>query len=107
MFRVIKLAETAGYGFDKIFGGWKTYSDDIPLYYNDIDFVTLSLTTKKPSVKIIELMKNNPNITIAEIAEELNKSTRAIELQIAKLQEQEKIKRAGHDKGGYWEIDER
>ncbi|MCF8070652.1 MAG: putative DNA binding domain-containing protein [Desulfobacterales bacterium] len=116
MFRVIKLAETAGYGFDKIFGGWNTYSDDIPFYYNDIDFVTLSLTTKKPSVKgsvkssvktsvkIIELMKNNPNITIPKIAEQLDKSTRAIEKQIAKLQEQEKIRRTGPDKGGYWEI---
>ena len=116
MFRVIKLAETAGYGFNKIFGGWKTYTDVVPLLINDMDFVSLSLTTKnsavkssvkgavKSSDKIIELMKNNPNITIPEIAEQLVKSTRAIDKQIAKLKEKKSIKRVGSVRAGHWEV---
>jgi len=58
----------------------------------------------KSSVKILGLIRNNKNITIPEIAKEIELSTRAIEKQIAKLKEQRKLKRVGPDKGGYWEI---
>jgi len=58
----------------------------------------------KSSVKILNLIRDNKNITIPEIAQELGLSTRAIEKQIAKLKEQNKLKRIGPDKGGYWNI---
>jgi ATP-dependent DNA helicase RecG len=61
-------------------------------------------TSVKTSVKIIELIGNNKNITIPEIAHSLNKTTRAIEMAIAKLKETGKLKRIGPDKGGYWEV---
>lgn len=60
--------------------------------------------TEKTSVQIISLMKNNPNITSQEIAEKLNRSKRAVEMQIKKLREQGIIKRAGADKNGHWEV---
>ena len=42
LFRAVKLAENAGYGFDKIIDGWKTYID-IPIeFQTDLD---TSLTT--------------------------------------------------------------
>jgi len=47
MFRIIKLAETAGYGFDKIFKGWSTYVDDQLNYISRLDYVDIKLTTRK------------------------------------------------------------
>ena len=62
---------------------------------------------KKTSVQIIEIMKNTPNITLKEIAEKLNRSKRAVEMQVKKLREQEIIERVGADKNGYWKIIEK
>ena len=58
----------------------------------------------KSSVKIIEMMKENPEITIPMIAEMLHKTTRSIEKSIAKLQSNGFVKRVGPDKGGHWEV---
>ena len=53
---------------------------------------------------IIEIIKQNPHITAAEIAMQLNMSSRGVEKQIRKLRELGKIKRTGGRFGGYWEI---
>jgi len=60
--------------------------------------------SEKSSVKIIELMKANRLITIAELSESLALSTRTIEKHIAKLKEDQRIERVGADKGGHWEV---
>jgi ATP-dependent DNA helicase RecG len=57
-------------------------------------------------VKILNLIKEDCHITIPEIARRIELSTRAVEKQIAKLKEQNKLKRIGPDKGGHWEITE-
>ena len=49
-------------------------------------------------------MKENPRITIAELAELIGISTRNIERNIKALQGNGLIARRGPDKGGYWEI---
>jgi ATP-dependent DNA helicase RecG len=49
-------------------------------------------------------MSNNPTISIPEIAQQIGKTTRAIEKQIAKLKLDGSIKRIGPDKGGRWEV---
>lgn len=61
-------------------------------------------TIHKSSEKIIELLENNSEITIAEIAEKISKSTRAVEKQLANLKKQGKIEREGPDKGGIWKV---
>ena len=53
---------------------------------------------------IIDIIKQDPHITVAEIAMQLNMSPRGIEKQIRKLRELGKIKRTGGRFGGYWEI---
>jgi len=58
----------------------------------------------KGSVKILNLIKEDEHITIPEIARRIELSTRAVEKQIAKLKEQNKLKRIGPDKGGHWEV---
>ena len=53
---------------------------------------------------IIDIIKQDSRITVAEIAMQLNMSSRGIEKQIRKLRETGKIKRIGGRFGGYWEI---
>jgi predicted HTH transcriptional regulator len=49
-------------------------------------------------------MKQQSNITIKELAENIGISTRAIEKQIKISKEHKKIKRNGSDKLGEWEV---
>ena len=58
----------------------------------------------KTSGKIVALMRERAEITIPEIANALSKSTRAIELQVARLKSEGKIERIGPPKGGHWEV---
>ncbi|WP_231476734.1 hypothetical protein [Methanoculleus sp. MH98A] len=50
------------------------------------------------------MIRRQPEITIPEMAEALGKSTRAIEMQLAKLKQSGKVQRVGPAKGGRWEI---
>ena len=58
----------------------------------------------KSSVKIIEMMKENPEITIPMMAESLRLTTRAVEKNVARLQAKGVVKRIGPDKGGHWKV---
>jgi len=49
-------------------------------------------------------MRNNPNITLVELALSLNMTRRSIDKKIKILKEQEKIRRVGPDRGGHWEV---
>jgi ATP-dependent DNA helicase RecG len=49
-------------------------------------------------------MKQKPIISIAEMAEQIGKTTRAVEKQIALLKGKRKIRRVGPDNGGRWEV---
>jgi len=61
-------------------------------------------TSGKTSGKIVELMLADSSITIPELAEALAISTRAVEMQIRKLKENEVIGRIDGAKGGHWEV---
>ena len=61
-------------------------------------------TSKKTSEKILKLITTNKYITIIELSENIGVSSRSIERNIKKLQEENKLKRVGADKGGHWEI---
>lgn len=58
----------------------------------------------KSSQKILELMRANPEITIASLVQSVGISDRAIKKQIEKLKAQDRIQRIGPDKGGYWQV---
>ena len=59
---------------------------------------------EKSSGKILEMMKTNRFVTIAELAEHMEISTRAVEKQIANLKDENRIRRVGGAKGGHWEV---
>jgi predicted HTH transcriptional regulator len=45
LFRMVKLAENAGFGFDKIDSNWKEYNSTEPNYVLSFDSTTVNLTT--------------------------------------------------------------
>ena len=59
---------------------------------------------QKSSVKILELIKQTPKITLEEIANVLGISKRAVEKQVKKLREANIIERIGSDRSGWWKI---
>ena len=59
---------------------------------------------QKSSQKIINKMKVNPEVTIAEIAESIGVSDQAVKKHIMKLKRLGRIRRIGADKGGHWVV---
>ena len=66
--------------------------------------IEMAKGSQKSSQKIIELMRRNPEITIAGLALALGVTDRAIKKQIEKLKAQGHVRRIGPDKGGHWEV---
>lgn len=59
---------------------------------------------QKSSEIILALLNNNPKLSARKIAEELGKSSRAIEKQIAVLVKKGYLRREGSPKGGHWVV---
>ena len=58
----------------------------------------------KTPVKMVALMREDPNITIAEMAKTIGVAERTVERNLRKLQENGVVRRVGPAKGGYWEV---
>ena len=54
--------------------------------------------------RVLELIIENNQISAKQISEILNVTSRTIERDIEKLKHQNKIKRIGSEKRGYWEV---
>lgn len=65
---------------------------------------TLKGTLKGTPKRIVELIEENPHITIDNVAEVLQMNRRGIVKHFKNLQQQGIIRRVGPDKGGHWEI---
>ncbi|MEA1928767.1 MAG: winged helix-turn-helix transcriptional regulator, partial [Candidatus Auribacterota bacterium] len=61
-------------------------------------------TLEKTPEKILALLFLNPQLTISELAQRINRSNSAIERAIRKLQKSGRLKRIGPDKGGHWQV---
>ncbi len=59
-------------------------------------------TSEKTSEKILDIIKDNNTITAELIVEKLGISSRAVEYQLKRLQDNNAIKRVGGRKFGYW-----
>ena len=67
--------------------------------------INLQETTQETKQeKIIKLIKENPNITQAEMSKILDITRDGISYNIKVLKEEGKIRRVGATKKGYWEI---
>ena len=61
-------------------------------------------SSQKNSQKIVDFIKERPEITTAEMAERIGVSRRSIVNITNRLQEEGVIRRVGPDKGGHWEV---
>lgn len=61
-------------------------------------------TSVKTSVKILQLLEVNPNLTLADVAKEVGRSLRAVELASSKLVKEGRLRYVGPQKGGHWEV---
>ena len=67
--------------------------------------VKSSGTRQKTTEKVLEYIKNNPQITAPKIAMQLGLSTRGVEKSLRQLRDSGIIKRVGSPTfGGYWEV---
>lgn len=54
--------------------------------------------------RIVEIMRDNPQITISELSKIIGMSNSGIKKNIAKLKEDGVIERVGSDKSGSWKV---
>jgi DeoR/GlpR family transcriptional regulator of sugar metabolism len=60
--------------------------------------------SEKTSEKILAALRQDGSLTIAELASRIGVQNRTIERNIKRLQEQDRLRRVGPDKGGRWEV---
>ncbi len=65
---------------------------------------TAQKTIQKTTQKIMELIKQNPELTRRELAEKIGISDSGIKFSLNQLKKKGAIKRVGPDKGGYWKV---
>ena len=61
-------------------------------------------TSVKASVKILELLARYPEMTLTQVAVEIKRSTRAVEMASSKLVKEGRLRHVGPQKGGHWEV---
>ncbi|MBR0100405.1 MAG: winged helix-turn-helix transcriptional regulator [Treponema sp.] len=61
-------------------------------------------STEKTTEKILLLMKENPKVTTAQLADKTGLSVDGINYNIKKLKKANQISRIGGDKGGFWNV---
>ena len=66
--------------------------------------IIIGTTSEKTSEKILQLLTDDPSLTIAVLAKRCGVTTRSIERNVTKLQADRKLRRVGPDKGGHWEV---
>jgi len=77
--------------------------DTVHAYIKDSE-KSSEIGSDKSSEKILELLRADPRMTIAALAQALSLSTRAIEKALRKLREAGRIERIGPAKGGRWAV---
>ena len=76
---------------------------EVPLSpFNTIAFI--NKVTNKTENLILELIRDNLNITIAQLMIKTNLSEPGVKKNLKKLKEKNMIRRIGANKDGYWEI---
>ena len=61
-------------------------------------------TAVKTPVKILALLEADPSMTLSEVAAEIGRSLRAVELASSKLVKTGRLRYVGPQKGGHWEV---
>lgn len=65
---------------------------------------TIENNCTENEIKLLELLKKNPNMTQVDFSTALNVSRRTVSTILANLKEKKRIERVGSDRKGYWKI---
>jgi predicted HTH transcriptional regulator len=65
---------------------------------------TTGKTTGKTPDAVLQLLVRNPNLTVPELARNLDRTELTIHRAIRKLRESNRLQRIGPDKGGHWQV---
>lgn len=111
IFKDLELVEHIGSGMGKIMNVYKKENFEFMEHFlrMSIPFETplkddYSEPNQKSREKILNIISKNSDITMFELAQLLKLSPKTIEKHIKILKEENKIKRVGTRKEGYWEI---
>ena len=129
IFARMKFMDRRGSGFDKILTGTNRLFDDdknhVEFYATGTHFSVIIYNANYDNVEngvkngvkngvikekekfVYIAMKENPEITIAEIVKKTRIPKRTVERIIARLKEKNLISRDGSKKGGYWEVNDK
>ena len=120
IFRDLEIVEQLGSGVPRIFKTYGRDAFDIRKSYVRVvfnygkpfeDSVIILLQTEtqvetraKTPQLILETLVENPTMTLAELAEKIEKSISAIERASSKLVKEGKLRYVGPRKGGHWQV---
>lgn len=121
LFRMVKLAENAGFGFEKIESNWLAYNHTQPEYHVEFDSLVLKMSINEAVEKavektvektvekfseeiIIDLIRKNPKSTTKNMMDATGLTRRGVEYQLNKLKLSGRLQRVGSDKLGEWMI---
>ena len=72
--------------------------------YQETTKKTTKKATKKMSDKLMEIIEENPNISVKEMAKIVGLTTDGVQYHIRNMKEHGLIEHVGPDKGGYWKV---
>ena len=100
------LIESWGRGTIKIFNEAKAAKIPVPIFrYEDNGFyVIFNYVEVSVQQQVLDLIKDDPKITIAEMGNNLNTPVRTMNRILTGLKDENIIKRSGSKKEGFWEI---
>ncbi|MXR07523.1 ATP-binding protein [Mesomycoplasma hyorhinis] len=122
--RLLQFVEEQGRGVELIFDSYKNFDKQprydvnanmvkVTLYNRNYESTNINRNGLKHNVRdkvierqkiILDLIKQNPNITISEISQQLKISRATLNLDLQQLQKSEKLFREGSKKTGEWKI---
>lgn len=126
LFRIVHLAENAGYGFDKMESGWLSYAGNKPSFVEGVDFTSVEflfpgvrggqkggqksgqkggqkMVTERQA-EVYHLLKDNPRVSRKDLASRLGINESALRKHLDALRDKGILEREGPDKGGRWKI---
>ena len=112
VFKDVGLVEQLGSGMSRILKYYDKSAFEILPNFIKITFrfintgtnVTANVTANQTMYKILEMIAENKNVTIDEMANVISKNRKTVLREMKKLKDSNVIKRIGSDKTGYWEI---
>jgi len=95
--------------FEEVFNGFRVilYKKKMENTHSETDINTDNDTgddTDTRLIKMLELINENINISANEIAKKLHLSLSTIKRDLKKLKTQNKLRRIGKEKSGYWQV---